>query len=93
MHLLDSLIVWGYQGGDFDPFSSLGLLECILFALRQPGAARVYIMDHVTAGGCQGVHNGPCDSLGWQRGDFAFSASFWILNEIMLPGAGTRPLS
>ena len=26
------------------------------------------------------------NSLGWQGGDFAFSASFLILNEIMRPG-------
>ena len=33
VHLIDSLIAWGYQGGDFAPFNSLGLPECILFAL------------------------------------------------------------
>ena len=31
VHLIDSLIAWGYQGGDFAPFDSLGLTECILF--------------------------------------------------------------
>ena len=31
--LIVSLIAWGYQGGDFAPFNSLGLPECILFAL------------------------------------------------------------
>ena len=36
--------------------------------------------------GSQGAHNGLCDSLGWQGGNFAFSASFLILNEIMPPG-------
>ena len=40
----------------------------------------------MTAWGCQGAHNGLCNSLGWQGGDFAFSASFLILNEIMLAG-------
>ena len=49
MHLIDSLIAWGYQGRDFAPFDSLGLPGCILFALCQPGAARVHIMDSVTA--------------------------------------------
>ena len=48
----------------------------------------VHIMDPVIAWGWQGAHNGPCDSLGWQGGDFAFSASFLILNEIMPPAAG-----
>ena len=33
VHLIDSLIAWGYQGGDFAPLDSLGLPECILFAL------------------------------------------------------------
>ena len=33
VHLIVSLIVWGYQGGDFAPFNSLGLSEYILFAL------------------------------------------------------------
>ena len=33
VHLIDSLIAWGYQGGDFSPFNSLGLSECIIFAL------------------------------------------------------------
>ena len=32
-HLIDSLIAWGSQGGDFAPFDSPGLSECILFAL------------------------------------------------------------
>ena len=77
MHLYDSLIALGYQGGDFAPIDSLGLPECIFFC-------------SVTAWGCQGAHNGLCDSLGWQGGDFAFSASFLILNEIMRPGP--RPL-
>ena len=42
--------------------------------------------------GCQSasylhiIDNGLCGSLGWQGGDFAFSASFLILNEIMRPG-------
>ena len=49
VHLIDSLLAWGYQGGDFAPFDSLGLPECILFALWQPGAARVHIMGPVTA--------------------------------------------
>ena len=46
----------------------------------------MYLICFLTAWSCQGAHNGPCDSLGWQRGDFAFSASFLILNEIMPPG-------
>ena len=50
VHLIDFLIAWGYQGGNFAPFDSLGLLECVLFALRQPGAARVHIKDPVAAG-------------------------------------------
>ena len=33
VHLIDSLIAWGYQGADFALFNSLGLTECILFAL------------------------------------------------------------
>ena len=33
MHLIDSLIAWGYQRGDFVPLDSPGLPECILFAL------------------------------------------------------------
>ena len=37
------------------------------------------------AWGWQGGHNGLCDSLGWQGGDFALPASFLILNEIMPP--------
>ena len=45
-------------------------------------------MDPLTAWGWQGAHNGLCDSLGWQGGDFALTASFWILNEIMRPGPG-----
>ena len=49
-------------------------------------AARVHLICSLTAWGCQGAHNGPCDSLGWQGGHFAFSASFLILNEIMPPG-------
>ena len=49
MHLIDFLLAWGYQVGDFAPFASLGLTECILFTLCQPVAARVYIMDYVTA--------------------------------------------
>ena len=74
MHLIiDSLIAWGYQGGDFVPSDSLG-------------AARVHRICSLTAWGCQDAYNGPCDSLGWQGGDFAFSASFLILNEIMPPG-------
>ena len=36
--------------------------------------------------GCQGAHTGLCDSLDWQGEDFAYSASFLIFNEIMLPG-------
>ena len=55
--------------------------------LWQPGAGRLCLICSLTAWGCQSGHNGPCDSLGWQGGDFAFSASFWILNEIMRPGA------
>ena len=51
-------------------------------------ADRVHFICSLTAWGCQGAHNGPCDSLGWQGGDFAFSASFLILNEIMPPGRG-----
>ena len=31
------------------------------------------------------------NSLGWQGGDFAFSASFLILNEIMRSGVGQAP--
>ena len=34
----------------------------------------------------ESLMDGLCDSLGWQGGDFAFFASFLILNEIMLPG-------
>ena len=48
----------------------------------------MYLIYSLTAWGCQGAHNGLCDSLGWQGGDFAFSASFLILNEIMRPGGG-----
>ena len=69
VHLFDSLIAWGCQGGDY-----------------APGAARVYLICSLAASGWQGGHYGPCDSLGWQSGDFAFSASFLILNEIMRPG-------
>ena len=50
----------------------------------------MYLICSPTAWGCQGVHNGLCDSLGWQGGDFAFSASFLILNEIMPPGPVQR---
>ena len=73
VHLIDPLIAWGYQGGDFVPFSSLGLPEYILFALWQPDSSH-------------SAQNGQCDSLGWQGEDFAFPISFLILNEIMLPG-------
>ena len=48
----------------------------------------MYVMCPLKAWGCQGAHNGLCDSLGWQGGDFAFSASFLILNEIMPTGDG-----
>ena len=47
-------------------------------------------MPLLTALGCQGVHNGLCDSLGWQGGDFAFSASFLILNENTRAGVATN---
>ena len=49
-------------------------------------AGRLCLICSLTAWGCQSGHNGPFESLGWQGGDFAFSASFWILNEIMPPG-------
>ena len=65
---------------------SLGLPGGIFCPIWQPGAARVCLICSVTAWGCQGTQNGLCDSLGWQDGDFAFSASFLILNKIMLPG-------
>ena len=42
--------------------------------------------------GCQGAHNGLCDSLGWQVGDFTSFASFLILNEIMRPGRDCETL-
>ena len=46
----------------------------------------MHLICSLTAWGCQGAHNGLCDSLGWQGEDFTLSASFLILNEIMLPG-------
>ena len=45
------------------------------------------------AWGCQGTYNGLCDSLGWQGGDFTYSASFLILNEIMPLGTLKVPLT
>ena len=48
----------------------------------------MYLICSQTAWGCQGAHNRLCDSLGLQGGDFAFPASFLILNEIMHLGAG-----
>ena len=83
-------------------FHVLWLAECILLAWGcqsvsyllsdSLGAARVNIMCTLTAWGCQGAHIGLCDSLGWQGGDFAFSASFLILNEIMRHLSGVEPL-
>ena len=77
----------GCQSASYWLSSSLGLSGRRFRTFWQPGAARVYHIESLTAWGCQGAHNGPCDSLGWQGGDFAFSASFLILNEIMRPGA------
>ena len=71
MHLLDS--------------DSFALPEKWFCPFWQHGAARVHLICSLTAWGCQGGHNGLCDSLGWKGGDFAFSASFLILNE------NTRP--
>ena len=48
-------------------------------------------MDSLTAWGCQGTQKELCDSLGWQGGDFAYSASFLILNEIMPPALAPSP--
>ena len=49
-------------------------------------------MPLLTAWGCQGATSLHSDSLGWQGGDFAFSASFLILNEIMRPGASFQAI-
>ena len=80
----------GCQSASYWLSDSLGLPGGRFWPLWQPGAGRVYHICSLTAWGCQGAHNGLCDSLGWQGGDFAFSASFLILNEIMQPGAGRR---
>ena len=63
-----------------DSFGLLGRRFCPFW---QPGAASMYLICYLTAWDCQGAHNGHSDSRGWWGGDFAFSASFLILNEIM----------
>ena len=50
------------------------------------------ILPLLTACGFQSAHNRLCDSLGWQGGDFAFPASFLILNEIMHTWETPSPL-
>ena len=76
----------GCQRASYWLSNSLGLSGGRFCPFWQPGAAGVYHIYSLTAWGWQGAHNGLCDSQGWQGGDFAFSASFLILNEIMPPG-------
>ena len=80
---------WGYQSASYWLSDNFGLPGGRFCPFWQPGAARVYLICSQTAWGCQGAHNWLCDSLGWQGGDFAFPASFLILNEIMCPGWAT----
>ena len=77
---------WGCQSTFYWLFDNFGLPWGRFCPYWQPGAARVHLFCSVTAWGCQGAHNGLCDSLGWQGADFAFSASFLILNKIMPSG-------
>ena len=58
MHLIDSLIAWGYQG-EIMPLLTAWGCQSVSYLLSD-------------SLGCQDAHNGHCDSLGWQGGDFAF---------------------
>ena len=76
---------WSCQSASYWLSDSLGLSGGRFCPLWQLWAARVHLTYSVTAWGFQGAHNGPCNSLGWQGGNHAFSTSFLILNEIMHP--------